>query len=338
MEKITIRDIAKISGFSKSTVSKVIRNEPYVKKSTKEKILSIIRSTRYQADEIARSLVLKKTIDVIGLIVSDITNPFFAEVALGIEAEAKKRNCNIILCNTNYIEDEERKYIDILIKNRVLGMILATPKIDDKYIKSLVDIKYPCVLIARKVNNVRANRVSVNYYESMKEGTNYLIKKGHKKIVHLTSDKKIFGFASRLEGYKAALKQNNLKVINNYILKSEASIKGGYEIAKEVLKLEERPTAICAADDLIAIGAMDFLFHNGYKIPDDFSIMGYDNIAMSSLKAINLTTINQPKFEIGKKAIEILFQQINGGSNFKVIEYLFPTKIIERGSVLDLNI
>ncbi len=118
--KCTIVQIAKESGFSKSTVSKVIRNEPYVGASTKEKILKVMKKYNYHPDEIARSLVTKKAINFIGLIISDITNPFFSEVALGVEEEAKKRKWHIILCNTNYDEEEEKKYIDILIRNRAL--------------------------------------------------------------------------------------------------------------------------------------------------------------------------------------------------------------------------
>ena len=210
-KKYTIVNIANLSGFSKATVSKVIRNKPYVKKSTKEKIQNIIKEIGYHPDEIARSLVSKKNMNFIGLIISDINNSFFSEVALGVESEAKKRGYNVILCNTNYLEEEEKKYIDILIRNRATGLLLATPTLDDNNIKELMARKYPFVLITRKIKGLDSNIVSVNHYKSAKMAVNYLIKKGHKKIAHFTVKENTIGVINRLKGYKAALEENDIK-------------------------------------------------------------------------------------------------------------------------------
>jgi LacI family transcriptional regulator len=336
-KKCTIIDISKASGFSKSTVSKVLRNEPFVKNSTKEKILGIIKELGYQPDEIARSLVTGKTINFIGLIISDITNPFFSEVALGVEAGAKKRNCNMILCNTNYDEVEEEKYINILIRNRAVGILLATPKIDDKNIRHLLEINYPFVLITRKVKGIKTNIVTIDHFKSAKMAVNYLIQKGHRKIAHFSGKERVYGIIKRSEGYKAALIENNIKINNKLIFKNAISIEGGYKSAKELLKMNERPTAIFATEDLVAIGAMECLRDNGYKIPEDFSIVGYDNIKITALKSINLTTVNQPKFELGVKSVEILYRQIESGPGFKPITCFLESNIVERGSVLTLN-
>lgn len=340
MEKknFTIVNIANLSGFSKSTVSKVIRNKPYVKKSTKEKIQNIIEENGYHPDEIARSLVSKKNMNFIGLIISDINNSFFSEVAFGVESEAKKRGYNMILCNTNYLEEEEKKYIDILIRNRATGLLLATSTLDDKNIKELLDRKYPFVLITRKVRGLDSNIVSVNHYKSAKMAVNYLIKKGHKKIAHFTAEENTIGVINRLKGYEDALKENNIEFNENFIFKTGISkIEYGYKLAQKLLAFTDRPTAIFASDDLLAIGALDCFLEKGYKVPDDFSIMGYDNIKISSLKSINLTTVNQPKFEMGVKSVEILFEQINSKKDFTVIKYYFEAQIVERGSVLDIN-
>jgi len=340
MEKknYTIVNIANLSGFSKATVSKVIRNKPYVKKSTKEKIQNIIKEIGYHPDEIARSLVSKKNMNFIGLIISDINNSFFAEVALGVESEAKKRGYNVILCNTNYLEEEEKKYIDILIRNRATGLLLATPTLDDNNIKELLARKYPFVLITRKIKGLDSNIVSVNHYKSAKMAVNYLIKKGHKKIAHFTVEENTIGVVNRLKGYEAALKENDIKFNKNFIFKNRISkIECGYKLAQKLLASADRPTAIFASDDLLAIGALDCFLEKGYKVPDDLSIIGYDNIKITSLKSINLTTVNQPKFEMGVKSVEILFEQINGKEDFKAIKYYFKAKIVERGSVLDIS-
>ena len=340
MEKknYTIVNIANLSGFSKATVSKVIRNKPYVKKSTKEKIQNIIKEIGYHPDEIARSLVSKKNMNFIGLIISDINNSFFSEVALGVESEAKKRGYNVILCNTNYLEEEEKKYIDILIRNRATGLLLATPTLDDNNIKELMARKYPFVLITRKIKGLDSNIVSVNHYKSAKMAVNYLIKKGHKKIAHFTVEENTIGVVNRLKGYEAALRENDIKFNKNFIFKNRTSkIECGYKLAQKLLASADRPTAIFASDDLLAIGALDCFLEKGYKVPDDLSIIGYDNIKITSLKSINLTTVNQPKFEMGVKSVEILFEQINGKEDFKAIKYYFKAKIVERGSVLDIS-
>ncbi|MBA7548986.1 HTH-type transcriptional regulator DegA [subsurface metagenome] len=337
-KKYTIVNIANLSGFSKATVSKVIRNKPYVKKSTKEKIQNIIKEIGYHPDEIARSLVSKKNMNFIGLIISDINNSFFSEVALGVESEAKKRGYNVILCNTNYLEEEEKKYIDILIRNRATGLLLATPTLDDNNIKELLARKYPFVLITRKIKGLDSNIVSVNHYKSAKMAVNYLIKKGHKKIAHFTVEENTIGVVNRLKGYEAALKENDIKFNKNFIFKNRISkIECGYKLAQKLLASADRPTAIFASDDLLAIGALDCFLEKGYKVPDDLSIIGYDNIKITSLKSINLTTVNQPKFEMGVKSVEILFEQINGKEDFKAIKYYFKAKIVERGSVLDIS-
>ena len=340
MEKknYTIVNIANLSGFSKSTVSKVIRNKPYVKKSTKEKIQNIINEIGYHPDEVARSLVSKKNMNFIGLIVSDINNSFFSEIALGVESEAKKRGYNVILCNTNYLKEEESKYIDILIRNRATGLLLATPTLDDNNIEELLAKNFPFVLITRKVRGVDSNIVSVNHYKAAKMAVNYLIKRGHREIAHFTVKENTIGVVNRLKGYKAALKENDIKFNKGFIFKNKISkIEGGYKLAQKMLASADRPTAVFASDDLLAIGALDYFLEKGYKIPNDLSIMGYDNIKITSLKSINLTTVHQPKFEIGVKSVEILFEQINNPKDFKPIKYYFEAEIVERGSVLDIN-
>lgn len=336
-KKVTIIDIGKAAGFSKATVSKVLRNEPYVKKSTREKILNIIKEIGYHPDEIARSLVTGKTINFIGLILADITNPFFAEVALGVENAAKKINCNVILCNTNYNQSEEKEYIDILLRNRAQGIILTTPNIDDANIRYLLNINYPFVLITRRVKGLKTNIVTIDHFKASKQAVNYLIKKGHKKIAHFTGKDKNFGVIKREEGYKASLIENNLEVDKKLIFRSAVSLDGGYESAERMLKIKERPSAIFTIDDLIAIGAMECFKDNGYRIPEDFSVVGYDNINIAGLKAINLTTVNQPKFDLGVKSVEILSEQIKSGPDYKPVICYLESNIVERGSVLDIN-
>lgn len=334
--KPTILDIETLSGFSKSTISKVIRKEPFVKKTTRDKILKIIKEVGYQPDEIARSLVQKKAMNFVGIVVSDISNPFFSEIVLSITEEVKKHNCEVILCNTNYSVEEEKRYIDILLRNRALGIMLATPTIDDKNLFILVEKKYPFVLITREVKKVKSNVVTVDHFKSAKMAVNYLVDKGHKKIAHFTGHEKISGVISRMKGYEEALMENSLEVEDKMIFyHGISSFKAGYKAAEELINTKVRATAIFASDDLVAIGAMDFFKEKNIKVPEDISIMGYDNIEMSSLNLINLTTIDQPKTKIGKLSTEVLFKQLED-NKLEPKKYIIDSKIIERGSVIKI--
>ncbi len=337
-KKPTILDVEKLSGFSKSTISKVLRNEKYVKKTTKDKIIKVINEIGYLPDEIARSLVQKRTTNFIGVIVSDINNPFFSETVLSITEEAKTKDCEVILCNTNYLIEEEKRYIDILIRNRALGILLATPTVNDRNIDILIEKQYPFVLITREIKKLKTNIVSVDHLKSAKMAVNYLIKKGHRKIAHFTGREEIIGTINRLKGYKSALRENGIEVENDLILRHGiSSFRAGYESAEDLFNNKIDATAIFASDDLVAIGAMDFFKEKNIKVPEDISIIGYDNIEMSSLNLINLTTVDQPKSEIGRLAVRVLIEQVKSDSTLKPKKYIMDSKVIERGTVKELK-
>ena len=336
--KITILDIAKLTGFSKSTVSKVLRNERYVSNKTKDYIIEKIKETEYIPNEFARKLVTGKPLDTIGLIVSDIINPYFSEISLGVEIEAIKNNIGVILLNTNYNMDLEKRGIDILLKNRVMGILLSTPTTKDENVFYLEKRRLPYVLITRKVSGLESNLVTVDHLKSSKMAVNYLIKKGHKRIAHISSYEEIYGILKRKEGYIKSLNQNGIKIDRNLIFYTDLTIDGGYKAARELVnkKYISKPSAIFCTNDMIAIGALEFFNENSIKVPEDISIIGYDDILYSSLKMINLTTIKQPKIEMGRKAVQILLKNINT-NNFKPIQCILEASLIERGTVLELR-
>lgn len=332
-KKITILNIAEESGFSKSTVSKVLRKEPFVKKSTEQKILKIIEKIGYRPDEIARSLVMKRNLKHIGLIVPDLANPSYIDLSSIIEEECNKRDYSISISRTGFSEETEKKYIEIFMQNRASGIIIATPVSRSNYLNYLANTKFPFVITYRIINNLKVDMVSLQYIKAAKDAINYLIKKNHKRIAFFTGKEKFYGKGRRLAGYKAALKDNNINVDEEIILKDNTTIEGGYNAAKEFLKLRQRPSAIVAHNDYMAIGALEYFYEKNIKVPEEISIMGFDNIKMSSLKFINLTTVNLPFYEIGKKTSELLFSQIESKKNISAHKYLFDFTIIERGTV-----
>ena len=334
--KLTIIDIARLTGFSKSTVSKVLRNESYVSKKTKDKIIKIIKETGFFPNEVARKLVTGKPLDSIGLIVSDISNPFFSEIASGAEMEAKKNSISIIFLNTNYDKDLERRDIDILIKNRVMGILLATPTTKDGNVLYLEEIGFPYVLLTRKVSGLNSNIVSVDHFKASKNAVEYLVKKGHERIAHFSSNEKVYGIIQREKGYLDALKKNGISINKELILYTDLTIDGGYNVARDLInkRKELRPTAIFCTNDMIAIGALEFFNQVGIKVPENMSVIGYDDIPYSSLRMINLTTVKQPMIEMGIKAVQLLLKIINA-NNPKPIQYILKSKLVERGTVSD---
>lgn len=336
-KRITIIDIAKNTGFSKSTVSKVLRNEPFVKESTKEKIEKAIKKFKYHPDEIARSLVKKTGTNFIGLIISDITNYFYSEFVRHVEEATKKRNCNIILCNTNYEEQEEKKYIDILISKRAMGIILATSTVDDKNIRFLINEEFPFIVFGSKWKKINADVITIDNFKSAKMAVNYLISKGHNKIAHFLGPKNSNSGQERLKGYLKGLEENNIEINKKYIFETEGTSKGGYEATKKLLNLSSKPTAIFAYNDFVAIGIMELLKEELLEVPKDYSIIGFDDIQLSSLKMIDLTTIKQPILKQATEIIRVLFKRIETGPTSKVDKIIFSTEIIERSSVLNRN-
>jgi len=336
-KRITIIDIAKDTGFSKSTVSKVLRNESFVKESTKEKIEKSIKKLKYHPDEIARSLVKKTGTNFIGLIISDITNYFYTELVRHVEEAAKKRNCNIILCNTNYEEEEEKEYINILINKRAMGIILATSTVEDKNIKFLINEEFPFIVFGNKWKKINADVITIDNFKSAKIAVNYLIAKGHYKIAHFAGPQNSSSGQERLKGYLKGLEDSYIEVNKKYIFETEGTSKGGYEATKKLLELLNKPTAIFAYNDFVAIGIMELLKERSLEVPNDYSIIGFDDIKLSSLKMIDLTTIKQPITEEASEIIRVLFKRIETGPTGKTDKIIFDTEIIERSSVLDKN-
>ena len=335
-KKYTILDIARLSGFSKSTVSKVLRNELTVKDSTRKKIEKIISKTGYRPDEIARYMVTKKNVKFIGLLVSNIENPVYAEIALGVENEARKKGYNVVLCDSKSFE-EEKNYINVLLNNRAPGVVLMTASFDDSNVKYLSKINYPYVLINGKVRGIKSNEVSVNHLLAAKDAVKLLIEKGHRKIAHFNSPNKGYGLLRRIEGYKMSLKENNIEYDSDLLFRGDQTIDGGFSCAEKLIESGKKPTAIFTSNDLMAIGAMDYFNKNGYRVPGDFSIIGFDNINISSLEAINLTTVNTPKYKLGSEAIRLLFKRIENGSDFISQNYDFKTEIVIRKSIRELR-
>ena len=323
----TSKDVAALAGVHPSTVSRVINNDPRISEKTKERVLLVIKKLGYTPNAIARGLKTKRT-HTLGMLIPDITNPFFAEIARGVEDAANKNTFNVILCNTDDKLKKERTYLQILRGKRVDGLILGTAHIKDKSILEIEKKKFPYILVSRNIEELNKNCIIVEDIEGGKMATEYLIKLGHRQIAHITGPLKTRSALNRLKGYKLALKKYEIEYRDELVGEGDFRIKGGYQVMKKFLKLGEPPTAIFAANDLLALGAMQAIQKMNFRIPNDFSVIGFNDIALASFVYPPLTTIRQPMMEMGKLAVKMLIKIIEEGEFNQKKEVLSPKLII----------
>jgi DNA-binding LacI/PurR family transcriptional regulator len=326
----TIKDVAKLAGVHPSTVSRVINNDSRISEKTKDKILLIINKLGYTPNAIARGLKTKRTY-TLGMLIPDITNPFFAEIARGAEDTANKNNFNVILCNTDDKLKKERTYLDILKGKRVDALILGTAHIKDKSILELEEKKFPFILVSRGIKGLNKNCVIVDDIAGGTMATEYLIKLGHRRIAHIAGPLKVRSAINRLEGYKFALKKYKIKYQEELVEEGDFRITGGYKAMKKLLGLPEPPRAIFAANDLLALGAMQAIQKKKYHIPEDFCIIGFNDISLASFVYPPLTTVRQPMQEMGALAVKMLLKIIEGGE-FNQKKVVLKPKLIIRES------
>jgi DNA-binding LacI/PurR family transcriptional regulator len=335
-EVISIKDVAKEAGVSISTVSNALNNSRYVKKETKEKILEIANSLNYTPNIIARGLKTK-SIRTVAVIVPDISNQFFAQVIRGVEEIARQRKYNVLLTCTYYDVLEEKKGIEILRQQFVDGFVFISGYNSFDHIKALNDDKVPVVVADRELGDAKVPSVLIDNFEAMRETVNYLHGLGHKRIGYIsyTYDNQTT-VEKRFQGYCKGLKDNKLVFDPDIVVISEAlrlnELQGSHEAVKKILNCKNIPSVIMNASDFIAVGVIRALKELKIKIPEEISVVGFDNILMSLYTDPLLTTIKQPKKQMGTTAMNLLLDIIEG-KKIKDRNIVLPTKLITRQSV-----
>ncbi|MBM7622545.1 LacI family DNA-binding transcriptional regulator [Sporohalobacter salinus] len=328
---LTIKDIAKKAGVSIATVSRVLNDKPDVSEDTKKEIQSIINELGYNPSGVARGLVLSQTY-TIGLIIPDISNPFFPAVARGVEDEAKKSGYSVIFCNTDNNKKDEKEAIQLMKNKKVDGIILSLSIHNKQELKSLKENGFPVVQIDRKIPDSALAAVTIDNVLSGYRAVEYLVKLGHKSLGHITGDLNTKTAQDRLKGFKQATKELEAVYKNEWILEGDYSKKAGYEGMKTILKQDERPEAVFIANDLMALGAYEAVYNYGLEIPDDISIIGHDDIEVASIVKPELTTIVQPKYQLGVEAAKILIKQIENEDLADRKEIVLDPELVVRDS------
>jgi LacI family transcriptional regulator len=321
----TIKDIAKRANVAISTVSYVLNNSKNVKPETKERIMKIIEELNYHPRMVARGLKTSKT-STIGIIVPDISHMFFTEIIRGIVDFFNKHNFSVILCNTDEDQEKETKYIHTLFGKDIDGLIfLGTGKDQQTLLKNKKNI--PVVIVDRKIGD-EFNSVMVNNHKGGYLATDYLLRKHPSEVLFLSGPLTVSTYLDRLSGYRDAVIANGYEFNRDLVHQCEVSPEGGYQCLEMLLEKSSPIRSIFAANDLIALGAMRALIKRGIQIPEQVSIIGYDNIYAASLVIPALTTIDQPKYKMGEQASELLLKQIKQEMNGEVEIVLDPELII----------
>ncbi|MEG0371412.1 MAG: LacI family DNA-binding transcriptional regulator [Clostridium sp.] len=329
---VTIKDVAKASNVSIATVSRVINNKDEgVSNDTRERIKQIMKEMDYRPSGIARGLVTKKT-HTLGLIVPDISNPFFPAIVKGIEDSARNSGYNIILCNSDDSPHKEVTSIRVLKEKCVDGIIyIGTNSASSEGIILLQEDNTPFVYIDRSNDITECSSVSTDGRIGMYKMTEYLIQNGHKSIAYIKGSVN----DERVEGCVKALEEHELKLNSQLIYIGDFRLKSGEDGARVLLKKGIKFTAIICENDLMAAGVMEYLTRNNIRVPEDISVTGYDDIYISQLLHPKLTTIHQQTYEMGKKSVEVLLKSIITKETVYERIVLEPTLII-RNSVKNI--
>ncbi len=309
MGNVTIRDVAELAGVSPTTVSHVINKSRFVSPDTKARVFEAMRELSYQPNAIARSLRMK-TSNTIGLIISDISNPFFTNLVRGVEDVANSRGKNLILCNTDEKTDKEEMYLRILRQKQVDGIIMAPTSGSSKFLQQLLESGFPLVFIDRLLDGIDVPTVTVNNGEASCDAVRHLTGLGHTAIGIVTGMRGISSTAERMKGYERALSESGIAVDEQLVVEGRSRVEGGYDATVRLLGLKPRPTAIFATNNLMTIGVMRAVRDCGLRCPEDISVVGFDDFDWASAFHPFLTTVAQPVYEIGTTAVELLFKRM----------------------------
>ncbi len=303
---MNIKTVAKKAGVSVATVSRVLNHPESVAPDTKAHISDVMESLDYKPNWFARGLKLNKT-GVIALMVPEILDQGYMEIAKGVEDVAKQKKYSIILCTTEEDRAKELENIEEFFLRKIDGLIIVSSVLNKKDMAQFKKNKLPIVFIGKNKEQKGVNVVFTNYKEATTEALNHLIEIGHKNIGMIVGSKPKNENAEKLEGYKSAILASKLKILETNIIEEENTIDGGYLATAKMLNQSLRPDAIFATSDNMAIGAMEKIKQIGLKIPEDIAIVGFDNLRVSAYLEPKLTTVAKPMYRMGLIATRLLF-------------------------------
>ncbi|MFS1517585.1 catabolite control protein A [Bacillus sp. SCS-151] len=308
---VTIYDVAREANVSMATVSRVVNGNPNVKPATRKKVLETIEQLGYRPNAVARGLASKKTTTV-GVIIPDISSIFYAELARGIEDIATMYKYNIILSNSDQNKEKELHLINTMLGKQVDGIVYMSGNITKDHVEQFKKSQVPVVLAASIEEENIIPSVNIDYEQAAFDATTSFINNGHKKIAYVSGplDNQISSI-KKLEGYKKALSEAGLQYVDEYVLEGDYTYDSGIEAYKKIEEMPDKPTAVFAGNDEMALGVIHGAQDHGTVIPKDMEVIGFDNTRLSFMVRPQLTTVVQPMYDIGAVAMRLLTKYMN---------------------------
>ncbi len=325
----TIIDVAKLAGVSVGTVSNIVNNKGNVSPQKVETVLQAISELKFKPSELAKNLKRGKT-NNIALLIPQISKPFYSILIEGVESAASDNNYDLIFCRTCREPEIEEKYLNLLGEKRVDGVILVSIEIDDKTLDIVKENNYPVVVFEKHESNRGIPYVSIDNKKGAVKAVQYLLELGHRDIAFINGSTSTIPGIQRLQGYIEALSKYSLPFNKDLYFEEEFEVQVGYTGINGIFE-KNKVTAVFAGSDTIAMGVISGLHNMGLRVPEDVSVVGFDDIYLASMLNPPLTTIKQPVFEMGYKAVEILAGIINGKHDFKK-DNVFETELVIRES------
>lgn len=326
---MSIKKIAKLAGVSTATVSRVLNGSDKVKEQTAEKVLKVADELNYRMDHVARRMKVKQSDSlVIGLIITDIDNSFFANVAKGVEDVAYKNKHVLMICNTNEDPGKEKFFLNSMLSEKVSGIIMVPTSGNETFLKSINLEGFPMVMVDRKVKSMNVDTVSINNEAGGFQATEQLIKNGHRRIGIICGIKGLTNTEERFNGYKKALDESAIPFDEELVAFGNYIERGGREAVKKLIALDEPPTAVFSTNNLMTLGCLKELYEQKIRVPDEMALVGFDDSAWAEAMIPPLTTIKQPGYELGVNAAELLIKRLNNKNTSKLNIVLNPELIV----------
>ncbi len=335
----TILDIAAAANVSTATVSRVLNASGKVRESTAKRVLKVAEKMNYQPSRVARRMRAKSVNSlIIGLIIPDMYNPFFSELSRAVEDVAYKYRHVTFVCNTDEDIQKEKFYINSMIAEKVSGLIIAPTNGDKPHMELLIDKKFPVVTIDRKTGFSDLDSCTVDSEYGAYMGVKLLVDLGHNRIGLINGIKNLSTSQDRFRGYKKALNEAGIPVLDELVHFEDFKVAGGSNAALKLLSLEKKPTAIFICNSLMTLGCITEFKKNNIRIPDDIAIIGYDEMPWSAALTPPMTTIKQPCYELGTSAAELLINKLQNPSQSPRHIVLTPQMIVRESCGKNIHV
>jgi LacI family repressor for deo operon, udp, cdd, tsx, nupC, and nupG len=325
----TIKDVARLAGVSTATVSRTLKQPEKVTIATRKKVMQAVVEVDYTPNAMAQSLRTQVTKTVI-LVVRDIANPFYLEIFRGVEQQAHDLEYSVLMGNTRDDPEREQLYFNMVHSRHADGLILMTGKLPPALNQGKQRLP-PMVIALEYLKDVRLPTVLIDNVQSSRRAVEHLISLGHRRIAHISGPVPEILSMDREEGYRLTLQENGITINEEWVVNGNFSVRSGHRAMHQLLASDPRPTAIFAANDEMAIGAINELAARGIKVPQDVSVIGFDDISFARAYNPSLTTIRQLRTEIGRQAV-LLLADVLAGKPVSSEPVIIPTELVVRDS------